>query len=254
MQHTCATGCGAPTNDYLCAQCLRHLINDLRAIPDLLTDLDTTYARQHVTTTGIGVRSPNATTPLPYHAAAADARTTLTNTVHHWTDTVHTHNTHLRTPPTNTTRAATWLATYPALLATHHAAADIHADITNAVRRAVHTIDRAPDHIYLGPCGADGCTRDVYAPPNRAHVRCDCGTTHDTHARRQWLLAAARDQLATAAELSRALPALIGRPITGGLIRQYAHRGKIAGRPGADRRTRYRVGDVLDALHDQTCA
>jgi hypothetical protein len=92
------------------------------------------------------------------------------------------------------------------------------------------------------------CDHDLYANPGRRYVTCRaCGAEHDVDARRAVLLGAVADQLLTAVEASRALPGLLGRPVTAATVRGLAHRGRLAQRPGG----LYRVGDLIDALTAQ---
>jgi hypothetical protein len=95
------------------------------------------------------------------------------------------------------------------------------------------------------------CGADDRGWPTATVITCRaCGHQHGAAERREWLLRAAEDRLATAGEISQAVPALYGHDIRIGTIRVWAHRGRIAARlPHPDdplKRPRYRVGDVLD--------
>lgn len=108
---------------------------------------------------------------------------------------------------------------------------------TRTLRRAATSLPRPPWH------GAD-----LYARPRRTVVRCrECETPHDVEARRAKLLDAAHDTLATAAELARALPRLLGRELSANTVRTLARAGKLTQRtPDAQGGPRYLVGDVID--------
>jgi hypothetical protein len=76
-------------------------------------------------------------------------------------------------------------------------------------------------------------------------------------ARREWLLAVARDQLVSAPDASRALPALLGKPVTASMIRGYGHRGRLVQHEGDEHGPRdaagrlvplYRLGDIVDVV------
>jgi hypothetical protein len=118
------------------------------------------------------------------------------------------------------------------------------------VERAEVVIDRRPEKTYAGPC--DICRRDLYVDPGQATVVCEhCGIGYDLAARRTWLLSVAYDRLATATETARALSTW-ELPVSDALIRQWAHRGRLAVR-GHDRTgaAMYRIGDVVERLAKQ---
>lgn len=125
-----------------------------------------------------------------------------------------------------------------------------------AMTAASAAIDAPPRAWYAGQCSAqldDGtlCPEDIYALSSSGQVRCRrCRAVHSIEARRQALVAAVSDVLATATEIRRAVRQLDGRPITPEWLRQVRHRGRLVQR-GIARATGeplYRVGDVLDLL------
>lgn len=98
---------------------------------------------------------------------------------------------------------------------------------------------------YAGPC--DTCGRDLYARTGSPIVECrHCGLEWDLEPRRAWLLGQVGDQLATAADLSRALTGL-GVDINATTIRKWRER-KLLHQAGTDRQGHptYRVRDVQE--------
>lgn len=285
MDHTCATGCGRPSGAMLCRYCTEDLVNDLADLaagpstatvrmPGLLADLDDVVTRlARVGGQSVGVAARSAETGVPYHAAAAELARTAAETLAYWAADLVTLHPHL-TAPWSPIEQAGWFTRYPRMLASHPEAAALHRELTSLAEKIRRMVDRAPVLAYLGPCGslidrpdgsADVCRAGLYALPERDFMRCRaCRTQFDVRARREELLAAVVDQLATAPEIARALSTW-GLTVTVHAIRQWAHRGKIDPRPphprDARRTPRYRVGDVIDrvakrmvATHDQDVA
>lgn len=245
---TCATGCDRPSHGYyLCALCTHALVDDLRRVAELADQLDDTITRQTRNGTGIGVTSRPSERPLPVNLAAADVRADLVNVLTTWARDVQA-RTGDTTPVDSLTTAAACLLAHEATLRTHPAADELHDEISDAIARAWRTVDRPAERRYAGPC--DECGADMYARPHAAELECgECGTRYDAYARRSWLVEQARDQLATASTIARALPGLLGHNVTPSMIRGYVHRGRLLARP-PDRagHTRFRVGDVIDLV------
>jgi hypothetical protein len=135
-------------------------------------------------------------------------------------------------------------------------------ELSDACRLGIRIVDLRSPCWYAGPCtaprvvdadaplchpeggGQPECGADLYAAPGAVAVRCSCGAVYDARDRREWLLGHARDTLAHAELIGRALAAL-GLPVTPAQVRVWAGRGHIAAH-GRDQRSRptYRVGDV----------
>lgn len=116
-------------------------------------------------------------------------------------------------------------------------------------------MDRAPDLLYVGPCLAEvgtvdvprECGADMYVEIDAPVVTCPaCRLEYDVAERRDWLLLEAKDVLAHAEWIGRAVTAL-GVPVSPSMIRGWKARGRLIVR-GVDREDRplYRVGDVID--------
>lgn len=180
------------------------------------------------------------------------AATTITT----WARTVHEHNPHLR-PPAGTVRdAAVWLSGWPSLLALHPAADELHADITGLADQIRYRVDRRPDRVYSGPCGAptdEGpCPGHLYAHAGAAVVACPvCRAGHDVAERREWMTDRARDLLLTAPVALGWARLLLDHAVPSGTWRSWLSRRRFLARD-ADRvgRPLYRFGDVVDLVAD----
>jgi hypothetical protein len=128
-------------------------------------------------------------------------------------------------------------------------------------RRLCRMVNRPPDRWYAGICSAaDGhgmCSAELYATYGRGQMTCPaCDTQHDVGARREYLLAEARDHLVTATEAAGALIAwtdydrsersLMKR------ISQWQERGRVQARGSTEvlgrDRPLYRLGDLQALL------
>jgi hypothetical protein len=143
---------------------------------------------------------------------------------------------------------AEWLALRPSWLAEHAAAGELQEELVSAIAECWRVIDRPADLWYAGPCGEDGCEGEVYGHPESALARCRiCGLAWDMTERRDWLLHCAEHVELTAAELSKALPGLLDRPLSPETIRTWYRAGRIVPASWTDRGwPRFRVGPVVD--------
>lgn len=245
MKRECPV-CERPvTGAVLCQTCTDGIGKCLAEVPALLAELEVNATRQAKTAPrASGGRS--AETPLPYGARASDAIRQLTDVLRLWAGAI---NGQGRTFTAVT--AAAHLRANILLVRQHAMAEKAYDQITAARAHAYEVIDRDPDLVPAGQCGADldtgeTCTEILYGDPDRATVRCRCGAEHDMD--RTWMLEAARDQEWTAAQIGRA-----GTGVTASMVRDYARRGLIVAvgeRKLGPSRTipTYRVGDLLDLL------
>jgi hypothetical protein len=237
---------GRPAPDArLCNGCLDALKAELRAIPDLVQQLDITLTRQ----ARIGERNgPRSTeTPLPFHAGASVDLEALRDTLHYWCKTIaEKRGVHLDAD-IQPDQLARWLLRYPTEAAQLEDAAELFENIHSMTKAARRTIDLAPDRRFLGPC--DSCGEDlfIWVTPGRlpekvhcANEECDFSTS--VQERRAYLLEAAYDRLLTAAEMSRAIRELVPgqtRPVSANTISQWASRG-LSTTGGRQTLTKYR--------------
>jgi hypothetical protein len=182
-------------------------------------------------------------------------------------------------------RAAHWLARHLGALVRLDDAVQALDEITHVVGRTRHVIDRAPARWYVGGC--DLCGTAMYARPGMAETVCpnrgcvtvleraECSvhdepgewcdtrcliveavvarTRYDVAARREWMLAAAEDYLATAPEAVTAVKLLAEVELSVDTLRSAA-RSRDGARPPEievdrthpDGRPRYRIGDVIE--------
>lgn len=268
--------CGRPVPDqaYACTRCASLLDQDLVAAVDLVAELETTAARLSRLS-----RTPGrvAGTPLPVDLHAAGLRSTLVNTLVTWArhvaeergqqipdlptcrigpvchrpDCLHTTCVVIRLEgrPGPVAVAVHWLRGNSEWIRHRREVAELADGIGEAVRAARRGVDLPPDRSYVGTCQ---CGLALYARPGSDAVACrGCDTVWGVDEQREWMLLVARDSLASAAAISRALTAL-GQPVAAGTIRQWGNRrrlptyGRLVIHPGA----LYRVGDVLDLAQE----
>lgn len=247
--------CDRPTHDgWLCHTCVNTLRRDLDAVPTILEDLQVTISRQD----RIGDPDGRGGTeqPLPLRLGPMEARRDLADTLRAWAD--HVASRRGTTLDSHQPRhLAEWLSMHLGDVRDDPRAGDIADELGYAVIVARRAVDKPLRHVYVGPC--DRCGTDLYAHPKAAVVDCpntpDCDTAYRVAERRDWLLDRVRDQLCTATDISRALPALLGLQLTSATIRGWArHRGLVRHPPiPTSERPHdpvYRVGDVIDMARE----
>ena len=247
-----APKCDRPPHDgFLCTSCVATLRRDLKAIPDLLADLEITISKQDRLQDA--EKRPTDERPLPLRLGPMEARRDLADTLYSWAAHVArrrgcTLTAHEITPSS----VSVFLLNYCGDIQDDPLAGQCADEIGYTVITAQRAVDKPLQHVYAGPC--DQCTTDLYAHPRAKEVACrntDCDAVYDITSRREWLLEQAEDQLLTATEMSRALPGLLQKPLTAAMIRGLAFRGRLTQHPPLPNRPKdpvYRVGDVLDIL------
>jgi hypothetical protein len=175
----------------MCHHCVATLDRDLRDVPQLVHELQTTLARQ-------GRTSPVhhgglAHERTGYHAGASDALAALERTLTAWVEAL---DYNIRAWYSTTAAAA--LLTHLEDLRTHPDADKAHTEITSAIAEARRTIDTAANRtiIEVGPCPEEGCTSMVYAyipteDSRPARMECRTNPTHRWEPM-QWLRAGRR--------------------------------------------------------------
>lgn len=263
MNNFCTVAdCGRPAQEMLCTGCLTELVTALRELaygpkdskgnptPGLAEELQVTRHRLSISgsTDGRGTGE----TPLPFHEEASELAWTIANTLGTWVRMFEESNTHLNPWDGDTpAEAAEWLAKYPALLAMHPAADELHDELVWLPTEVRRIVDSAPDRILLGPCGAvyEGveCTDEISGRKDQVVVRCrTCGAEFSGFERWEALKDKVRDTLATATEISGWIAQMYGKVIKVDTVRVWAHRDKVETFEGMGGATLYRVGDVLD--------
>jgi hypothetical protein len=189
MTTTCPACPRAQTHGLLCHHCTQQLDRDLRDVPTLVDELQTTLARQGRTTPthhhGLAHERGG------YHAGASQALATLERTLIVWSAA-------LGTAAWYSTTAAANLLAHLEELRSHADADKAHAEITGAITDARRTIDLNANRtvIQVGPCPEEGCTSMVYAyipteDTRPARMECRDNPTHRWEPM-QWLRAGRR--------------------------------------------------------------
>jgi hypothetical protein len=232
----------------MCSICIATLHRDLEAVPVLLEDLEVTITRQDRLADPSDRKS--AETPLPLKLGPMEARRDLAATLLTWA--YHLAFDHGTVGPMSSEKAARYLAASLDAIQRDEQAGDLADEIGYAVIQAQRAVDKPQQLQYTGPC--EECGADLYAHLRASHVACrNCPQTYPIEQRREWLLTQAEDRLLTAAEMSRALPGLLRKPLTASMIRGWAHRDRLTAYPPLPERPRdpvYRVGDVLDLIRE----
>ncbi len=139
----------------------------------------------------------------------------------------------------------------------HPQADEILRGVGKATKNAYRVIDRMQERVYLGQClfEADDltCHAELWAKPGAGQVGCSqCEITDEVAERRRWMLGRMRDMLFTPAEAARVMGEIGGVVVTEARIRGYLHRGKrLAYRAPVDAK-RFRLGDLLDVVMDES--
>lgn len=250
---TSCASCGArrAAGAYLCSDCNDELSMLLGDVPSLVDELTTTLTGQQ----RFEQQTPNSKSreqPLPFNLGASHALADLHVALLRIVEL--THKAHVESVDHRDTRAGSssssmsrWLLWRVDGIAAQPWGDHALAELQRVSKHATRVIDRPAERAFAGPC--DDCGRDLYAKHDASTVECSaCGLTYDLAARREWLLRAVDDQLATATEIARALTSL-DLPVTSERIWQWRHRDRIEQR-SIDRRGRpmYRVGDVVTLL------
>lgn len=260
--------CGKPTRDdmWLCDDCEAGFTSTLEALPDLDDELTVTITRQRAAATTGGPRS--ASTPLPWHERAAEARRTLHGLLVMWVrfcDEESVRGPEIDYPEDRIPSLAAWLATRVHGLALLDIGPEAVDEITNAAAECHRIVFwKRRNRVYLGTCGAietddDGqesepCSGEVYADEGEPVGYCEeCGQGVTVVIKRGELEKDLDSRLYTAAEIAR-LSTYLGLDVPRDQVRRrvlYWHRHKrivqrstdLAGAP------MFRYGEVRGMLY-----
>jgi hypothetical protein len=270
--------CAKPVGDnaYICQEDTIRLEQSLSDVGWIDHELDVVLMRQ--TATGERVGGASVEKPLPYDPRATEARWVLTNTITTWArvieeehapDAAYLGPVHgicahrsciqirgVHAPQASLGITAVWIGSWSGWLRHHLAAEEIWGELGSAIADAKRLVDTRPQRFYAGPCAGfedTPCSQDLYANVGKADITCPaCGAKYDATARREWLVEASRDHLATAREVVALLKAMLGDLISVDMIRGYVRRGKLAAH-GTTHDTRrnqtvstFRIGDVIE--------
>lgn len=256
--------CANPSGDgFVCRGCLGLLEQELAEIPWLADELRAEVKRevQHSNPYDSSP-STSAEVPVPVNLKAARILDHLANELGTWCRYLVESRPEWRLPRGTPSATSAWLLLRLETIRCHPAAGEQIEALTRTTASARWAIDRPPDRWFAGVCSAltedgDKCPEDLYAKVESGVIQCrKCRTTHDIAKRRDVLLEAARDVLATASEAARAvvvwsdysrgetrLVRRIGAWVDRGRLQVRGHRRER----GTDRPT-YRIGDILVLL------
>jgi hypothetical protein len=224
----------------------------LASLPVLLDELDTTITRQSRMTADQG-GSRATERPLPFAYEASKAHAALAESLARWAGAYGVARFGTGIARSGAPRAcARFLAAMLPAVCRHPDAGQMLNELGRHAERAKRMIDRPPDVVFVGICSAGGCDRDLYAQVEAPTITCpQCGTRHDVAVRREIMLRAVQDELATTVEIVRAVAAYgpddaVLRVAT---VSKWRQRGRLMVK-GVSRRGEplYRVGDVLDLM------
>lgn len=251
--------CDQPASDgYICHGCTQRLRVSLRAVSELLEELDTTLSRQD------RIGSPQegiaAEKPLPMNVGASAAKSTLLASLHGWA----------RCLSEDTGHAITgtpweWLADNTLSVRMRDWAPDAVLELIgppgtgdtavsqDVIGRAWRAVDRPDRLVFIGVCP---CGVELRARRGEGIIRCyGCGVSADVEETRERLLDSAAGQELGAADIARAL-STEDQPVTAAMVRGWAltdARTRAKGGPAGFGPVRldppkYRLGDALERL------
>lgn len=240
--------CLAPQDQGLaCATCTGRIEQELRAIPELVRELDVTLSKQdRIGTSG---KSGKGTAHLkaPVNLGALQARAYLYDILIPWAYALGGN------PPVDSTHAASVILYHIDAVRWHQQVGLLLEQLTTATRQARQVIDRPAERRYLGQCAVPlaefteeerPCDGELYARPDATDVRCPaCAITHDVADRRTWLLQQAADMQFTVRGAAQLIGSHHGRPVTEDRIRGYIRRDKLTLTDGT-----FRLGALLDLI------
>lgn len=242
--------CGYPHAEgtFICKICVQQLSRDLGDIPALIDDLNTTMTRQDKLGSSGGRRGGE--TALPWKEPAAEALWVLVQTVMTWVR-------EMQDPdaapfPDAPIAAARWLLVHVREVTVHKDAGQVVDEIAAAVARAYEVIDRPPDLLLAGQCGADGCEEYLYAGVSARTTTCRaCGAEHSVAERRAWMMQYASELNLTPVMALAWVALLMGKSIPRGTWDSWTARGRIeANAHDHTGAALYRFGDVRDLAAD----
>lgn len=244
--------CARPTGDSarLCMACHDTLMIDLRQVGELLADLLITRTKQDAIGNRQARVSGSRERPLGFRPGALVAADDLTAVLRFWARAI-ADEWASRLPrdwaaiSDDPEQCAKFLARYPTAIRHSECAADIVDQIAYAVSKARRATDRPAEKIYAGRCE---CGIDLYAREKAAEIVCrECRRHYRTRDRRQAMLDALREHIATAADIAAGAGELYGRPLNRKTINKWHSRDRLIARrhsPTGD--PMFRIGDVLD--------
>jgi hypothetical protein len=247
---------------YLCAGCLTGFTDDVKLIPEMFAELETTITRQSRLSDNAG-GGKSAETPVVFHVAASNAKHALNSELVGLVRELESGPvagpscvwcSHLSCVlvrrPDDTRSAVAYVLARAESLRRHPAAGELTGSLRNACTEAMRWIDREDEPLRLGECGAevDGlvCRAEITATPGQVVVQCPaCKSRHEVARRKDALLDRARGELVIGPMVSTALE-LMEMRCTPATVRSWVLRGRLLARDHVLGKPRYRVGDAVD--------
>lgn len=252
--------CGAALTDqaYLCHPETAALATDLRAVPDLLRELEVTTTRQaRISAPAKG----NGDKPVPFHEPSSAAAEQLRTVMHGW---IRCHIEEYGDEIDEEFLDWAWIQRNPAQWLGQHLASlrrrewvgELVRELHEAVETAMHVIDRPEQRLYAGPCGNPDsdppCQATLWAALDAHEVTCrTCGHVWDVNQRRDQLIAAAKDEWLDTVRVASLVSLMTRQRITPVIVNTLAEAGRIHAHEityALSGERFYRVRDVLDAL------
>lgn len=264
--------CGKPTRDdaYVCDQCVTELDKALGDVPWLDEQLEVSITRQKAAALGSGARA--ATTPLPWHEKASEARRGLHALLVSWV--LFCTEEQVRGRPSKDAEddlpsLSAWLLNVTRGLALHDIGPEAVDEITDAVAECHRVVFwKRRNRVYLGKCEQVvkdeddvvvtlSCEGDVYANEGDQVGECEqCGQGVTVVIRKADLDKRLDDRLCTAADLA-SMAVFLGLDVPRERVRKkvlYWHRHKRIQQRSTDVTTEapmFRYGEVKALLYSE---
>lgn len=234
----------------ICFGCTRLLNARLVTITQLVFELEiTTYRMGKMSEPHTPIRNPEMDpVKMPFHIGASKVKEDTRATLASWAKLVADARGIQIGCHDDARSIARWLLQWVSWIRRHEAAGDMVDEVGACIRRMYRAIDLTPERTLVGNCPE--CDTPLWCYEDDWTVECrTCGTEHEAFDVQVASLRRARDELHTAAQLSRMFK-VGGEFLSPDRIRKWRDRGHIEA-VACDVRTRrelYRPGDVAEAL------
>lgn len=206
----------------LCTRCTIDLERDLRDVPDVWADIQTTAARLDVGAGTVGSSGHSAPSE-PVNLDALDKAQTLRVVLGGWAS--HLPQLH---PAGNPVKTALWLAAKSGEIRRQEWAGDFKRELSDALNACRWATDRSAERMSLGPCLDIGCPGIMTAIVGARTARCKlCTTTGDVRAMQQWIIAEAWHVVAFLPDIVRWLDRSGHAKVNLNKANVWVHRGKL---------------------------
>lgn len=216
--------CTRPTQGWLCTTCLKEFRTTLAKIPDLLTDLEVTVAKQSKTGGGQMGSGPTGSAP-PVNLSALCATLDLDNMLRAmWAHTGHS----VWVP--DTAVVVQGILDHLPRLAAKECVISYRNQLAQTITDGERLVDVPAHTIILGPCQTTGCGQPLTADEGDTETRCPtCGNTMSIRAYRIGRVLEAIGDNYEPVRASEAVRRLRdgGLPLTTMDVKNWVSRGKL---------------------------